>query len=315
MCLSSQLMIRFLTFVLLFSAVVAEAQITEVKREIKRIQVKFPDSLQGWQRKANVKLLMNQTLYENWQSGGVNAVELKAHVKNNFNYQKQNLIWDNTLLFDYAVNKVNGYEVRKTQDKFEFNSIVGGKLSDKWSYSYFLNIQTPLANTYNYDKDLNKENRTAGFLAPLYVATGPGFMWKKSNLIYVNIAPVSAKMIYINGHVNKFSETEQRFRDNEEIELYGVAPGESFRHKLGFYSSAYVKLQLTQNIHIENRVSLYSNYLENPENIDLDYQMNLSMEINKTLSTQVMFQTRYDDEEHPGFQIQESFGVGLNINI
>lgn len=315
LCRIFALMLRFLVLSLLFCGLLVQAQITEVPKEVKRIQVKFPDSAQGWQRKSNIKLLINQSLYENWQSGGVNSVEAKTHFRLNFNYLKENLIWDNTLLVDYGMNKVNGFEVRKTQDKLEFNSIVGGKLPGLWSFSYFINLQTPISNTYNYDKDLNKEHRVAGVLAPIYIATGPGFMWKKDNNLFFNVAPVTAKTIYINGKVHKYDKELERFVNNDEKELYGVLPGESFRHKLGFYSSAFAKVQLTNTIGVENRVSLYSNYLHQPENIDLDYTLNVNMKVNKLLTTQFMFRARYDNEEFQGIQTQESFGVGINLNI
>lgn len=292
-----------------------KAQITEVNKEINRIQIAFPDSAQGWQRTTNAQLLLNQTLYENWQSGGVNNIELKAKIQGNFNYKNENLIWDNRIVMDYAMNKVSGFELRKTFDKTEVNSLIGGKLPGNWSYSYFINLQTGLTNTYNYDKDLTKENRTSGFLAPLYITTGPGLMWRNSDLLYFNMAPVTAKSIYINGLVHRYNKTLDRFVRSDEVEMFGVMPGESFRHKIGFYSSAYFKFQLSENIHVENTLSLYSNYLDAPENIDLDYLMNINMEINKLLTTQVMLRLRYDDEEFPGLQAQETFGVGFNFNI
>ena len=308
-------MTKFLVLTLLFCSLVTHAQITAVPTEVKRIQVKFPDSLQGWNRDNTLKLLINQSVYENWQSGGVNNIELKSHFKLNFNYLKENLIWDNNFLVDYGINKVNDFEIRKTQDKLEFNSIIGGKLPGMWSFSYFVNIQTALTNTYNYEKDLNKENRIAGILAPLYITTGPGFMWKKSNEMFINIAPITAKSIYINGRVNKYDEELGRFISNEETEMYGVLPGEDFKHKLGFYSSAFLKLNLATNMDMENRVSLYSNYLEDPENVDVDYSLNVNMKINKLLTTQLMFRARYDHDEYSGLQMQESFGVGLNFSI
>lgn len=308
-------MTRLFNIFFFFFFALVHAQITEVNKEINRIQISFPDSAQGWQRTTNAQLLLNQSLYENWQSGGVNNIELKSKIQSNFNYKNQDLIWDNRLVMDYAMNKVNGFEFRKTFDKTEINSLVGGKLPGNWSYSYFINLQTGLTNTYNYEKDLTKENRTSGFLAPLYITTGPGLMWRSSDLLYFNMAPVTAKSIYINGRVHRYNEALDTFVSSDEVEMYGVLPGEYFRHKIGFYSSAYFKFQLSENIHVENTLSLYSNYLDKPENIDLDYLMNISMEINKLLSTQVMLRLRYDDEEFPGLQSQETFGVGLNFDI
>lgn len=70
-----------------------------------------------------------------------------------------------------------------------------------------------------------------------------------------------------------------------------------------------------ENITMENILSLYSNYLENPKNVDLDYTMNLVFKINKYLSTNLSVQTIYDDDAFSGFQIREVFGLGINVNL
>ncbi|MDO5656120.1 MAG: DUF3078 domain-containing protein [Flavobacteriaceae bacterium] len=306
---------RLIVFFTLITFNFSIAQINEVAKEIKRIQFQLPDTIMGWERDGNLRLNFNQAFYENWQSGESNTIELNAHISHDFNYQKNKIIWDNKLLFDYGLSKINGYDIRKTQDKLEINSVIGGKSANRWSYSFFVNLQTPVSNTYNYDKDLKRDNRTAGFLAPLYMAAGPGIMWRKDANLHLNIAPVTAKSVYINGWVNRFNTQLDRFENNNEREIYGVLPGEQFRHKLGFYSSAYMKLDLMKNVKMENRLSIYSNFLEEPENIDFDYTMNLILKINDLLSTSIVIQTRYDDKEYEGLQLRETFGIGLNFKI
>lgn len=296
-------------------SLLGSAQITEVLKELKRIQFKMPDTINGWHRHGNFRLNINQALYENWQSGETNNIEITAHIAHRFDYQRDNMLWDNYLLLDYGLNKINGYDIRKTQDKLELNSIIGSTTPQKWSYSFFLNLQTPITNTYNYDKDLNRENRIAGFLAPLYIATGPGIMWRKDANLFFNLAPVTAKSVYVNGHVNKYSNAENRFLNNDQTKIFGITPGEDFLHQLGFYSSAYMKIELMKNVHMENRIALYSNYLQEPKNFDMDYTMNLVLKVNKLLTTNLTFQTRYDDQEFVGFQVRESLGVGLNFKI
>jgi hypothetical protein len=66
---------------------------------------------------------------------------------------------------------------------------------------------------------------------------------------------------------------------------------------------------------MENILNLYSNYLEKPENVDIDYQMNLVMKINKYISTNVAFQALYDDNARGAFQIREVFGLGVNYGF
>jgi hypothetical protein len=55
----------------------------------------------------------------------------------------------------------------------------------------------------------------------------------------------------------------------------------------------------------ENRLNLYSNYLDNPQNVDIDYQMHLVMKINKYLSANVALQTIYDDNSIQAVQLSE----------
>jgi hypothetical protein len=69
---------------------------------------------------------------------------------------------------------------------------------------------------------------------------------------------------------------------------------------------------------MENILNLYSNYLDHPENIDVDYQMNLVMKVNKFMSANVSFQAIYDDNANPiksEIQIREVFGLGVNYSF
>jgi hypothetical protein len=66
---------------------------------------------------------------------------------------------------------------------------------------------------------------------------------------------------------------------------------------------------------MENVLNLYSNYLEDPENIDIDYTLNLMMTVNKWITTNVTLQAMYDDNAAKGFQIREALGVGLTYGF
>ena len=70
-----------------------------------------------------------------------------------------------------------------------------------------------------------------------------------------------------------------------------------------------------ENVTMENILNLYSNYLEDPQNVDVDYTMNLIMKINSSLSANFTFQTIYDDNAFEGFQVREVFGLGINYGF
>ena len=87
------------------------------------------------------------------------------------------------------------------------------------------------------------------------------------------------------------------------------------RYELGFNASAYYKLDIIANVTFENILNLYSNYLEDPQNVDIDYQLNIVMRINRYLTTNLSFQTIYDDNAFQGLQVRQVFGVAANYGF
>ena len=66
---------------------------------------------------------------------------------------------------------------------------------------------------------------------------------------------------------------------------------------------------------MSNVLALYSNYLENPGNIDINYSANVNMKVNEWLSANLIFQAIYDDNAVGAFQVREVFGLGLNYKL
>lgn len=50
-----------------------------------------------------------------------------------------------------------------------------------------------------------------------------------------------------------------------------------------------------ENVSFENILKLYSNYLDKPQNIDIDYTANLFMKVNKFITVNAGVQLVYDD--------------------
>jgi uncharacterized SAM-dependent methyltransferase len=69
------------------------------------------------------------------------------------------------------------------------------------------------------------------------------------------------------------------------------------------------------NVTAENALNLYSNYLEDPQNVDINYSLNIIMKINKFLSANFAFQAIYDDNAFRGLQTRQVFGLGVNFGF
>ena len=257
-----------------------------------------------WTKGGNASLMFSQAAFNHdWTGGGTNNVAASLAVSYAFNYKKDKWAWDNNVFVDYGITKLEGDDYsRKTTDRFEVNSVLGYQLNNpQWYYSFFLNFKTQMTDGYKYEST----GRTLinQMLSPGYLQFGPGMLWKKSDNLKVNLAPATSKI------------TTAKSRWTETGPFYGVEQGKNIRYELGFYLNGYAKFTVMDNVSFENILSLYSNYLDKPQNVDLDYNANIVMTINKYLSANFTFQAIYDDDAAKAFQIREVLGLGVNYKF
>ncbi|WP_418637770.1 DUF3078 domain-containing protein [Winogradskyella sp.] len=256
------------------------------------------DNKGPWKKSGTFTFLLSQSSFSNWVAGGNNTVSGNVGLNYDFNYQKNGITWDNKLMLQYGINSVKGEESKKTDDMIQFNSLVGKKAKGYWSYSFFLNIKTQFTDGFDYSK--TPKLKTSGFFAPAYFSFGPGMLWKKSNDFNFNLAPLTSKITVVS---DEFSGQ------------YGTDLGSTTRYELGFNASLFHKTALMENVVMQNIINVYSNYLDRPGNIDIQYQLLFDMQINKYLSTNLSFHTIVDDNASSKVQFKEVFGLGVNYKF
>jgi hypothetical protein len=306
--------IILLACLLSFSAQI-NAQTTEkdlIKKTEDAAKIIADTTGNGWSKKGTLTFLFNQANFSNWVAGGESSLSGTLGLNYEFHYKSNKTTWDNRILANYGIMQTKNADFeKKTDDRFEFNSIYGKKAFGNWYYSFILNFKTQFTTGYIYGKDANgAETRTENteFFSPAYLTFGPGLYWKKSDNLKVNLAPLTSKFTFVNSdYTSGLGYVDGSY--------FGVDANKSMRYELGFYASAYYKFILMKNVSAENFLNLYSNYLDKPMNIDIDYQINIVMTINKTLSANFTFQTIYDDNAFQGFQTREVFGLGVNYGF
>jgi hypothetical protein len=267
-----------------------------------------------WKTEGNFQFLINQAAFnDDWQGGGTTNYSANVVINYDINYNKGRYTWDTKFLGDYGINKTKDQEFnRKTNDRLEVNSTVGRQIGEsKWYTSAFVNFRTQFAKGYEFGEDADgNETRTlqTEFMSPAFTQLGLGALWKESDNIRVNISPVTGRIITAN---SKFTTTPG-YVDGD---FFGLDQGSSIRTEFGASVNAFVKFKLMENITVGNVLGLYSNYLEDPQNVDIDYTLNLVMNVNKYISANFTFQAIYDDNAVRGFQIREVLGVGLNYDF
>jgi hypothetical protein len=252
-----------------------------------------------WKKVGTFSFLVNQSSFDNWIAGGVSNISGAIGVNYDFNYSKANWSWDNKIIVAFGITKIKALDIQKSNDRLEWNSVLGKKAKGIWNYSLFLNFKT------QFTDDLNSETKgPTRILSPGYLQVGPGILWKKSDDLKVNISVATLKLIVV--------DKELTLPDDA---YFGVEEGSSVRYELGASIGAYYKFTLMENITMENILNMYSDYLEDPQNVDFDYTINIVMGINKYFSTNLAFQAIYDDNAFQGLQTRQMIGLGINYSF
>ncbi|MCO4293611.1 DUF3078 domain-containing protein [Solitalea sp. MAHUQ-68] len=274
-----------------------------------------PDTLKTWTINGQNSLLFNQSSFSNWAAGGVNSLAGTLLLDYNFNYNKERWNWDNHVLIGYGLSKQKDVGVRKTDDRYLLGSLLGYRLKKYWYASFFANLQSQFANGYEYDAD-GARTLISGPFAPAYLAFGPGISYKKSDNWKVNFSPLASRITFVSDDYLS------------SIGAFGVDPGKNTRYEFGVILQAYRKDEIMKNINLEHMLQLYSNYLDNPQNVDVNYTLNLFMKVNNFISANFGIQLIYDDDTtfpytndagetayRSQLQFKEIFGAGLTFKF
>jgi len=264
-----------------------------------------------WETSATITLNFSQVYLNNWAAGGNSSVSGLGIFKYDANYKKEKLSWDNSFDFRYGLIKQEDYDhLRKSNDLIDISSKLGSQASEYWYYSALLGIKSQFAKGYEYDDDNDTRKLISNFMAPGYLTTALGLDYKRENFS-VLIAPVAGKFTFI-------------FDDNIDETSYGLDEGKKARAELGAALDAKFKKEILKNVTLDTELSLFSNYMDNPQNIDVDWKTQINMKVNDYLSANILTHLIYDDDtkitDSDGktgarLQFMESFGVGLTFKF
>jgi hypothetical protein len=272
------------------------------------------DTTPIWTIHGQNTILLNQSSFSNWAAGGVNSFALNVVFDYDFDYKKDKWSWDNKAIAGYGTSKQNGIDWRKNDDRLILNSLLGYQATKYWLYTFYANFQTQFTNGYSYGANSNKTLISAPF-APAYLTFGPGFAYKKSDNFRINISPFAARITIVQND------------SLSSIGAFGVTPNSKSLFEFGASLDAYYKVNLVQNISLENILKLYSNYLSKPQNVYMDYSANLYMKVNKVVTVNAGIELISDPNAkipvvnngvtayHSLLQVKQIFGAGLTYKF
>lgn len=282
-----------------------------------------PDT--SWKTGGTIGLNFSQVYLSNWAAGGQSSVSGTGLVNLFANYKKGKSSWDNTLDLAYGLlRQGDDGLVLKTDDRIDASSKYGYQATEKWYYSGFANFRTQFAPGANL-ADIQADNGRiiSDLLAPAYLLAAAGMDYKPNDKFSAFISPATYKMTMV-------------MNDSlAALGAFGVDPGQNIRSEIGGYIRAAYTTNVVENVDLTTRLDLFSNYLNNPQNIDVNWEVLIAMKINEFMSATVTTQLLYDDDillqkkdpvlddegnvldsgQGPGVQFKEVLAIGFSYKF
>lgn len=301
-----------------------------------------------WKSSLKTNVSLGQTSLTNWAAGGDNTVSLAAFIDANANYKKDEMFWNNRLQLDYGFLYASSKPIiQKNTDRIYLESKWGYKTEAMKNFYFSANydFKSQFAPGYEYKtpaveglenlpmKDkvqawMDARKPLSGILSPAYTNLALGIDWTPAKWLSVNFAPLTGGFVIVE---------DVRFRQGYSMPLRkeweGVAEGvptdgsqlRSARFEFGAQLKVDAKVNVNDNFSYSTQVVLFSNYLDKPQNMRVNWDNRVDWKLAKYFSFTVTTNLIYDDKvmifsekdgkTHQRIQFKESVAFGFTYTI
>lgn len=253
-------------------------------------------------------LNLSQTALENWAGGGESALAFTALSKLGKTVEKgpRSTAWE----VDVALGLLRQQgSWRKTDDRIVLTGQWSAGMQSKLNggrLSALIDARTQFLPGYAVVDGLpDQSQRISDFMSPGYLVGAAGFAPKQGDMHQFFLSPITGKVTVL------MDDTLA------SMGAFGVPAGQHFRLELGGYLRWNLKWSLMENVTWTHQVDLFSNYLDSPENIDVNWTGLLELKINASLRTTISTHLIYDNdvmlEKEPARTETNDQGVTVQI--
>ncbi len=236
-----------------------------------------------WKFLSETSFVFNQAMISNWSKGGESNISTLIDLTGIADYtnKKERMTWNTMGRFKYGLQMSGEYGVRKNIDVIDIASKFNNKAFGKFDFSATMIFKTQLAKGYNYPNDSVVISK---FFNPATFTIGLGLDYKPNKNTSINFAPLSYKGTFVPDTVH-IDQTK-----------HGLTLDQRSKHEPGMSAQIYHKTVLYKKINLSNRVRLFTNYINDPLNIDIEWEMIATAKLNWFTDIRLNTYLIYDDD-------------------
>ncbi len=288
-----------------------DKQVQTLKNESSKVIKKEEKQKEGWTKGGVFNLNLSQGASRNWAAGAEkSSFSVNAIINSYAYYKKGRNSWDNTLNAQYGIVSATSIGTRKNDDRLDLLSRYGYQLKNpRWYISALANMRTQFTDGFDYSTTPSK-TKNSSFFAPAYILLSPGIMYKPNATFDFFISPVTSRWVVVN-------------KANAALRpLYLVPVDKSSVNEIGAFATANLKKDIAKNMNLVSRLDLFSNYRNNPQNIDVFWTNVIGMKVNKYIGVTYSLDLIYDHDVKNvktgglmGTQLKSLLGVGFTATF
>jgi Protein of unknown function (DUF3078) len=226
-----------------------------------------------WRYHTETSFVLNQASLSNWVKGGESSISTALDITGYADYsnKQRKVSSDNfaRIKFGYLATGQEG--IRKNIDLLETNSKLNHKAFGKFDFSAILLFKTQIALGRNYFKTTagrDTSNLVSKFMNPAVLTIGFGLDFKPNKTTSINFSPLSYKGTFVTDTVH-IDQTQ-----------YGIAKNRKSLNEPGVSIMITNEFKPIESVTIVNRLQLFTNYIHNPQNVDVDWEMIVTAKLN-----------------------------------
>jgi len=276
------IMKKLLLLILLTSSIAVSAQ-------------KVGDTIHAgnWLISGKLSINVSQSYFSNWSAGGTSSFTPTGKFTLNADYEKNKHSWKNWLDLSLGYSLFLDVEPLKSDDKIEYITAYNYQLAKSWYFTVMGKFATQFAKGYDYEVD-SSTNYISKFMSPAYTDLGPGITYEPNDWFMVYMSPVTASWVIVN---DQRLANEGAFGLTPADTINGVVQDASKRRSMfGAKLMAVLSYEIVKNVNLATKLELFSDYLDTPQNIIVNWQVLLGFKVNDWLNVDLQTTLLYDDK-------------------
>ena len=264
-----------------------------------------------WKQVMTSGINMNQSSFsDNWKGGGTNTLAIGWYLNHTANVSNASWRLNSDLNLQVGFLQNRSQSLRKNIDRIAYEFKAGYRISPKWDFYGSTNFQTQFFNGFEYGKK-NKsgvpvDSLISSLFAPAYLTSSMGLEYHPDKSFYTRIGLGSLRQTFV------FDEAISR------AGLYGLEkPGDNIRNQFVFQYLVNIDKDVWENINVKARYSALIDYFRLNKSNSIVHRLdaNVTMKVNKYVSTNLQIVLFRDYDQDPNWQFSQVLSMGLVYRV